>query len=85
MGGCPQAGTWIYRPWHLYSLSIRIAVYRSNVLPRRTEAPCPAGPDRRPRLAEMTAFGGRPDGHFATIREVHDLGHGYWQLSRNGH
>ena len=85
MGGCPQAGTWIYRPWHLYSLSIRIAVYRSNAPPRRTESGRLRARNGRPRRSERTPLGAGPDGRFATIREVHDLGHGYWQLSRNGH
>ena len=45
MGESPQAGTWIYRPWHLYSLSIRIAVYRSEVPPERMEAAHPTRPE----------------------------------------
>jgi hypothetical protein len=46
MGESPQAGTWIYRPWHLYLLSIRIAVYRSSVPPQRDQNR-PSGPAGR--------------------------------------
>ena len=84
MGGCPQAGTWIYCPWHLYSLSIRIAVYRSSLPPQGAEATLPGGAEAASPRVEGTPFRPRLGRRFAIIRTVHDLGHGYWQLSRNG-